>query len=188
MVQGLGGTESLHAGITPAGACERETACGQEEPRQPQRPVSQCHALSLPVCARRHGEIKCKLLSSVKGTQFLFAVLCLRKACYSRVTPTSLPQLGPLQAFQPILVAPSPGKAVDPVHQFYIKAAGRACCWSEKQSASFCCFCQYRKDLLLLTVPCERVLSLHSSCYFLHLFLLNLMCFGAEFLSFKPAA
>lgn len=109
-------------------------------------------------------------------------------ACYSRVTQASLPQLGPLQAFQPMPVPPSPGKAADPVHQFYIKAAGRACCWSEKQSASFCCLCPYRKDLLLLTVPCERVLSLHSSCYFLHLFLLHLMCFGAEFLSSKLAA
>lgn len=106
--------------------------CAQEKPRQPQKPVGQCHTLSLPVCARRHGEIQCRLLSSVEGAQFSFTALCLRKACYSRVTEASLPQLGPLQAFQPMLVAPSSGKAADPVHQFYIKAAGRACCWSEK--------------------------------------------------------
>lgn len=107
-------------------------ACAWEESRQLQRPIGQCHALSLPVCARRHGEILCRLLSTVEGAQFLFTALCLRKACYSRVTQASLLQLGPLQAFQPMLVAPSPGKAADPVHQFYIKAAGRACCWSEK--------------------------------------------------------
>lgn len=83
-------------------------------------------------CARRHGEIQYRLLSSVEGAQFLFTALCVRKACLSRVTQASLPQLGPLQAFQPMLVAPSPGKAADPVHQFYIKAAGRACCWAEK--------------------------------------------------------
>lgn len=53
-------------------------------------------------------------------------------ACYSRVTSASLPQQGLLQAFKPMLVAPGPGKAADPVHPFCIKAAGRACCWSEK--------------------------------------------------------
>lgn len=34
--------------------------------------------LSLPVCARRHGEIQCKLLSSMEEAQFLFTALCPR--------------------------------------------------------------------------------------------------------------
>ena len=122
VMRGLGGIESVHAGVTPAGACESEMAGAQEEPRQPVRPVGQCHALSLPVSAQ----------TPPGRVRFLFTALYLRKACYSRVTQASLPQLGSLQAFQTILVAPSPGKPADPVHQLYIKAAGRACCWSEK--------------------------------------------------------
>lgn len=74
-------------------------AHAQEEPRQPERTVGQCHTLSLPVCARTHGEIQCKLLSSMEEAQFLFTALCPQNACYSRVTSASLPQQGLLQAF-----------------------------------------------------------------------------------------
>lgn len=100
--------------------------------KQPQRPVGQCHTLSLLVCARRPGEIQCQLLSSMEEAWFLFTALCPQNACYSRVASASLPQQGLLQAFKLMLVAPDPGKAADPVHQFCIKAAGSACCWSEK--------------------------------------------------------
>lgn len=73
-MQGLGGTESVLDGANPDGACEREAACAQQERRQPQGPVGQCQALSVPVCARRHGEIQCRLLSSVEGAQCLITV------------------------------------------------------------------------------------------------------------------
>lgn len=92
---------------------------------------------------------------------------CVLGKLATAVTQASLPQLRPLQAFQSMLVAPNPGKAADPVHQFHIKAAGRACCWAEKQSASFCCLCQDRKDHLLLAVPasaCCHHTALAISC------------------------